>query len=267
MPDDRMHDMKRKVQVSIPFAMLHDTYLERFLAEQLNPEISIGAEDLGRFERVDFVRIVDELRRQSLRITLHGPFMDLAPGSADNDVRAITRRRLEQLLDLVPIFEPHSVVCHAGYDWRRYSYSPQTWYRRSLELWSWLARRLTAAGTCLMLENVYETDPQEMLPLFEPLGTLGVRFCLDAGHQAAFSRAPVERWCRVLAPYIGQLHLHDNLGSKDDHLGLGKGSIDFKGLLATVKSVCPRQPVVTLEVHHEQDLMPSLAYLENIWPW
>ena len=78
-----MKAIKPKVQISIPFNMLHDTYLDRFLAEGLNPEIAIEAASLDRFKRSDFVRVADEFHNRSLRITLHGPFMDLAAGSAD----------------------------------------------------------------------------------------------------------------------------------------------------------------------------------------
>ena len=40
----------RQVQVNIPFAMLYDTYLDRFLGYELNPEIGIDAEALERFD-------------------------------------------------------------------------------------------------------------------------------------------------------------------------------------------------------------------------
>ena len=262
-----MTEIKQKVQVSIPFTMLHDIYLERVLENRLNPEIGIDAEALERFSRSDFTQIAAKLQQHSLRITLHGPFMDLAAGSPDVAVREITRRRLAQLSDLVPIFRPQTVVCHLGYDRRRYGYDPEGWYARSLELWRSLAQRLNEAGTRLMLENVFEDDPEDMLALFEPLQDLSVGFCLDPGHQQAFGRSPLERWYRVLAPYLGQVHLHDNLGDEDAHLALGRGRIDFNTLLAGLKALCPVQPVVTIEAHREEDLWPSLDYLEGIWPW
>jgi sugar phosphate isomerase/epimerase len=262
-----MNDIRRNVQISIPFAMLHDTYLDRFLTEGLNPEIAMEAGVFERFDRQDFIRIAEEFQRRSLRITLHGPFVDLAAGSTDRAVRAVTRKRLKQMLDLVPVFRPHSVVCHAGYDWRRYGYHPSGWYHRSLKLWKWLAKDLMTSGTRLMLENVYESGPEELLPLLEPLAEFGVCFCLDAGHQASFGRSTLENWCRMLSPFLGQLHLHDNHGTGDDHLGLGRGVIDFKRLLETVKRTSSGQPLITLEIHDEKEILPSLAYLERIWPW
>lgn len=267
MSSDQLSDIKRKVQISIPFRMLHDTFLERFLTEGLNPEIGIESDVLDRFEKGDFERVADKFHRRFLKITLHGPFMDLSAGSADEAVRDITRKRLEQMLDLVKVFQPQTVVCHAGYDWRRYGYNPKRWYDRSLELWTWLAEGLNDAGARLMLENVYEREPEELLPLLEPLEARGVGFCFDTGHQVAFGQSTLEHWCNRLAPFLGQLHLHDNLGTRDEHLGLGQGIFDFEKLLKRVKLVSPRQPVVTLEVHNEKEILPSLEYLERLWLW
>ena len=33
------------------------------------------------------------------------------------------------------------------------------------------------------------------------------------------------------------------------------------------KNLSLKQPVITLEPHHEDHLWPSLEYLEKIWPW
>jgi len=70
-----------------------------------------------------------------------------------------------------------------------------------------------------------------------------------------------------MAPYIAQLHLHDNTGAWDDHLPLGRGNIDFKSFFRQLREIQETPPVVTLEPHQERDLWASLEYLEKIWPW
>jgi sugar phosphate isomerase/epimerase len=117
-----MQDIARQIQINIPFTMLYDTYLERFLELGLNPEIGIDAEALERFDFSDFQQIAEKLHNRALSITLHGPYNDLAAGSIDPAVKAVTRSRFEQLLDLVPVFKPRAVVCHPGYDRKRYGY-------------------------------------------------------------------------------------------------------------------------------------------------
>jgi len=54
-------DLIRFVQVNIPFRMLYDTYLNRFLEHELNPEIGIDARALERFSLSDFESITKEI--------------------------------------------------------------------------------------------------------------------------------------------------------------------------------------------------------------
>jgi sugar phosphate isomerase/epimerase len=256
-----------QVQINIPFTMLHDTYLDRFLEYRLNPEIGIDAEALERFDLSDYQRIAEKIHARLLSITLHGPFIDLAAGSMDPAVKALTRNRFEQLLELVPIFRPAAVVCHAGYDRKRYSYFRDEWMGKSVETWSWLAGCLLGQGSRLMLENVYEEDSRDMRDILRLLKRQNVGFCLDAGHLIAFGRGHLKQWLEDLGPYIGQLHLHDNHGREDEHLPLGKGKIDFRLLFTYLISHNFPRPIITLEPHQEADLWPSLDYLADMWPW
>ena len=253
--------------VNIPFFMLHEGHLEAFLRYRLNPEIGLDAGSLDRYSISEYMAIAERLRGGGLSMTLHGPFMDLSPGSPDPEVWKVTRRRFEKMLRLLPYFRPRSVVCHAGYDDRRYWHIKGLWLEKSVEMWTWLGARVGDEGACLMLENVYESDPEDLLVLFEQLEGRGIRFCLDAGHLAAFSRQPMETWISCLGTRVGQLHLHDNAGSRDDHLALGSGTIDFAAMFGHLKQVLRDPPIITLEPHREEDLCPSLECLKRIWPW
>jgi sugar phosphate isomerase/epimerase len=247
--------------------MLYDKYLDKFLKHRINPEIGIDALALERFTFSDFKRIGKILSDHKLTVTLHGPFIDLSAGSTDPAVATVTRNRFEQLLNLVPLFKPKSVVCHAGYDWKRYGYFKTQWIENCLDTWSWLATCINNKGSRLMLENVYEKHPNDIRVVLEPLKNFGVGFCLDCGHMSAFGDANIKDWLDSLGSYIAQLHLHDNHGSKDEHLAIGSGSIDFRFLFNYLKLNNNSLPIITLEPHQEKDLWPSLAYLTKIWPW
>lgn len=225
----------QKVQINIPFTMLYESYLEKFIDYGLNPEIGLDAAALDRFSLADFSGIAEELHKNSRTVTLHGPFIDLSAGSPDPAVRRITHQRLEQLLELVPLFNPLSVVCHAGYDAKRHGYFKETWAENSIELWCWMADRVAEYGARLMLENVYEDGPDDIQFLFENQKNPKIGFCLDTGHSTAFGQADLKVWLNTLGPYLGQLHLHDNLGNDDEHLAIGSGVIDFSKLFKFFK--------------------------------
>ncbi len=263
----KLSNILKQVQVNIPFSMLWDQYADRFLQAGLNPEVGIDAASMDRFSHDDFAVMARRFRQRGLTVTIHGPFFDMCPGSLDPQVRAVTRKRFGQLLELVPLFEPKTVVLHAGYDWKRYGYVRDAWLDNSVQTWRWMAERVNALGSRLMLENVYESRPEEMHVLFEQLTEQRVGLCLDTGHLTAFGKAPAVEWVDSMADHLGQLHLHDNHGDVDQHLALGTGGIDFIALFQRLAVVCPTAPVITLEPHEEDALEPSLSYLEKIWPW
>lgn len=252
------------VQINVPFRMLYETFSDLFLQHGLNPEIGLDADALENFSVLEVKEIVLPFHRNNRSITVHGPFLDLSPGSPDPAIREITRHRFEQLLTFVSILKPKSVVCHLGYEEDRYGYIKETWFEKSLTMWTWFGEALRKAGSCLMLENVYEHLPDDMLPFFRRLHQHQVGFCLDVGHQAVFGKVPLSSWVKILGPYIGQIHLHDNRGEKDEHLPLGKGDIDFLPMIQYLKN-CRELPIITLEPHEEKDLWPSLVYLQDVF--
>ncbi len=255
------------VHVNIPFRMLVEGYLAKFKELGLNPEIGLDAWALDRFGREDFREVSAQLKEYGARVTVHGPFMDMSPGSPDPEVLALTRRRFEQMARAAVALDARLVVCHVGYQWERYGFVREAWLEHSLATWKWLGELLAGEGIQLNLENVYEQGPQEIHDLFEALRPWGVGFCLDTGHQSAFGRAPLEEWLDVLGPFMKQVHLHDNRGGRDDHLGLGKGHIRFDVLVDWIRRSGQRPPLVTLEPHQEEDVLPSLEALAGLWPW
>jgi len=256
-----------QLQVNIPYRMLKEGYLEKFLEFGLNPEIGLDAGALDLLTISDAEDIAKQFKWAHRSITLHGPFIDLAPGSPDPDIRKVSRKRFDQLASLVPVFKPITVVCHTGYDHKRYWPMKEQWLENSLKIWEPLAAAFKREGACLMLENVYEETPLEILPLMENLKSHGVGFCLDIGHQAVFGAVPLSQWVHTMAPYLRQLHLHDNDGKQDDHLALGSGNINISGLFEELNTLNIHPLAVTLEPHRGEDLAPSLKYLAPIWPW
>ena len=257
----------KKIQVNIPFTMLYETYLPLIIQYGINPEIGLDAMALDRFSISDFENVVQEIHKQGLSITIHGPFMDLSPGSPDTKIRELTRYRFQQVSRLIPVFLPKTVVCHTCYDNKRYGFLKEQWLKYSMELWAWFAESIRKEGSVLVLENVYENNPHEFLELYQDLMNQGVGFCFDVGHQAAFSHVSFASWLDNLGEFMAQLHLHDNHGIQDEHLPLGKGKIDFPMLFKYLKEKGLEPSIITLEPHREEDLWPSLEYLERIWPW
>jgi sugar phosphate isomerase/epimerase len=252
--------------VNAPFRQLVDSYLDLFLRYRINPEIGFDASVLDRRDELPLAQVARLFMEQGRTVTLHGPFMDLAPGAVDDKIREVTARRLLETMELVPLFRPLSVVFHVGYDDRRYQGFRQEWLAGSLATWEPIARRAEKLGVMVSLENVYEQTPDMIVALLDSLSSRNVGFCLDVGHQNAFSTTPLAEWLRALGSRLKEVHLHDNDGRGDDHQPIGRGSVAFSTLFAYLVDT-GLQPVITLEPHTEASLWKSLEALETLWPW
>lgn len=256
-----MRDILRKVQVNMPFQMLVDGYLDLVLKGRINPEVGLDCFVLDRFGRSEFRDVADALRGAGLSVTLHAPFFDLRPGAVDRKVRKVTVERLRQAFDLVPLFEPRSVVCHAAFDEKYYISHEEQWLENSRETWRNILKMADETGTKVAIENVYERSPQSLRLLLEGFpGARNVCFCFDTGHFNAFSRSGIEEWMDALGPRIGQIHLHDNHGDTDGHLPVGEGTFPFQRFFELLRQR-DIKPIITLEPHTQENLWRTL---ENI---
>jgi sugar phosphate isomerase/epimerase len=79
------------------------------------------------------------------------------------------------------------------------------------------------------------------------------------GH-ANYSRSPISRWFEELGSWIQCLHLSDNRGEFDDHLPLGRGTIDWS-LVNRLWEGLGRDIPVTLETGDIASTKESARFL------
>jgi sugar phosphate isomerase/epimerase len=255
-----------RVQINIPFPFLLNGYLSRFLDRGLHPEIGLDAGSLSTYPPETFRRVARVFETAGRRLTLHGPFQDLAPGALDDFILAASRRRLRQAWRWLSLFRPEAVVCHLGYEARHYRWDQENWLSRTAATYRELGAQAKTYGVRVTLENVYEKDPGLIREAIQRIDLDNVQLCLDVGHLNAFGDGDFKGWLEILWPMIGHLHLHDNQGLLDDHRALGTGNVPLEFVL-TFLAERGIKPLVTLEPHQEGSLAPSLQYLAQIWPW
>ena len=254
-----MLGLLQKVHISIPCKTL-DRYMEMILRHRMNLEIVFGASQLDEVPRPRLKTLADQLHRNGIRVTFHGPFLDLCLGSIDSLIRQISKHRLQQCVDLFDIFQPIQMVCHTGYDPSHHRGLRDQWLKRSLAVWEELLPQAEKLDVVLLMENVWELDPLLHQETSRHLHSRYFGFCLDVGHQNCFSKTTLAQWVEALGEGLMELHLHDNDGSGDAHLPVGQGNIDFPGLFQCLREK-ERKPLLTLEPHTQEHLTESLGGL------
>lgn len=258
-----MHEILRAVQVHMPFHLLFSQLLPMVIKERINPEISFNYASLDRFSRKDFMEVAARLQDEGLTITFHAPFMDLRPGAIDPRIRQVTIDRLKQVFELVPFYRPLSVACHPSFDRRYYVSGEHLWLKNSIGTWGQFLDQTREMNTMITLENVYESDPQHLNLLLNALPSPNFCFCFDTGHFNVFSRAPLRTWMEILGSRIGQIHLHDNNGSLDEHLPVGEGNFPFQEFFEILREQ-EIDPIITLEPHTEKHLWQMLENIKGM---
>jgi sugar phosphate isomerase/epimerase len=251
-----------KCFVNIPFAEFNK-YENMVSKYRINPEIGLSGDTLYTFSKQDFLDRAIFLKNEGLRCTLHAPFHDMMPGALDKYILQASREKLHRCFDLIEIFRPDSVVCHLGYLDCVHSYDLGQWLDNSLETWQELVLLAENQNIPVMFENTYEKGPFIHKTLLKALDSPSARFCLDVGHILAFAQAPWYKWLEALEQWLGQLHLHDNRGFRDEHLPIGNGHFEFKKLFSYLKS-SKMKPIITLEPRSENDLWDSLNALDRM---
>ena len=228
------------------------TQLQR---QELNPEVYISGAAVRQLSAIGRRRF-ERLLAAFAGHTLHAPFLDLAPGALDDDVRDLTRRKLDRVMEAAAQWGSRLVVMHFNYDPVYYRGYFPGWLERAAELF----RGLAASGPRIALENISEPTPAVYLQLAECIGSDRIIPCFDFGHHRVFATVSFEKWLRALRPCRRiHFHLHDNDGDRDSHLPLGQGRIDWVRAKRAMASL-GADFSVTLESHTPRDLDLSLAY-------
>ncbi|MEE8574023.1 MAG: sugar phosphate isomerase/epimerase [Thermodesulfobacteriota bacterium] len=247
---------KKKVQVHVPYPVLVKR-LDEVIEAGINPEVFISGDTLDGVDSAEFAEVASVLLDNGLRSTVHGPYMDMSPGAADEKVRVVTGERYAHLLEVIVPLKPVAVVLHAGYDAQRFDGDSELWLAQSLKTWPALVKEAERTGTVIALENVYEEDPSTQRMLMAEIASDSLGICLDSGHINIFSKVAMLDWFAVLGSRVAELHIHDNHGRSDEHLPIGDGAIDFPRFFGLIAEYCS-DPVYTIEPHGEEVLERGL---------
>lgn len=176
------------------------------------------------------------------RRVLHAPFAELCPAAIDPLVREVAKRRFLQAAALAKRYGAEKMVVHSGFI--PLVYYPEWFAPQSAAFWREFLNDVD--GLTLCVENVMETSPDALRQIAEQVNDPRLRICFDVGH-AFCQSGELAPWLDALAPYSSHVHLHNNHGTFDEHLGLPDGTLDMAAVIRQLEALAP-QATYTLEV-------------------
>lgn len=197
-----------------------------------------------------------ELNKNIDIFSLHGYFHDLCFGSKDILIKDVTMKRFNEGYKISKEFNCKHIVFHNGY-YPGTSYPPY-WIMRSKSFWKEFLKEKDNE-TVYYIENQFEESPDILYKLVEEVNDNRLKICLDIGHAFCNSKTSIENWIKVLKNSIGFVHMHNNNGMEDEHLGLNNGNIDYK-LVCELLEEYAKDAIWGLEINLN-DMEESIEWL------
>lgn len=192
----------------------------------------------------------------NIDLGIHGPFVELCPGTRDKLIAQVSNYRMQQAYDVAKKMNANYVVYHNGYYPKTYSYIE--WMQNAPKYWKNFNYDKKDDAIKIHIENVFEDDFFIINELMEEVSDKRTSVCLDVGHVNAYSKIDVREWMKILRRYMKHMHIHNNCGDRDSHLGINKGELDIIEILNMVKD---RDITISLEITDVQELKESLDIL------
>jgi len=245
--------------INVPYAMVEKN-LKRILHLNIGIEIYFENNILEDIDVDDVRELSKKLEALNISCTVHAPFMDLSPGGYDRQVRNITKDKLKKTVQLAGALNAKGVVCHPGYDKWRFDGNETLWLEGSIDTWTDVLKEAPDAIP-VMVENIFEETPDTLISLIECFHDKNLWFCFDTGHFNLFSKVSLDAWLLPLQEKIREMHLHDNHGTMDEHLPVGRGTFPFRELKSFIKTLHPI--MYTVEPHGESRAEESIKRLKE----
>jgi len=197
-----------------------------------------------------------------LRYSVHAPFTDVNLSADDDYVRNAIMERLETSVKWASELG-EVLVFHPGNSTVAERVSPGSAWDSNLQSVRRLLRFAEDHGVKALIENVPEPFPYVMKSVehfarfFEEIGEAGM--VLDVAH--ANLRGEALEFIRRFGDRMEHVHVSDNDGGSDIHLGVGEGSIDWEKTLKALKG-SPFDGWVTVESYNGID--ESLGLLRSL---
>ena len=185
------------------------------------------------YHDIDSVRLVSKrLRDLGMEAySFHAPFIDVDISSPDQAHRDYSLHELLVAAEAASAIEVRHFVIHPGPD-KTLSFSVEERMQRlrnASEVLNKVAKKCQELNVGLVLENMLPHLPfgstSDMLWIMGSMENLNITTCLDTGH--ATLSGDLYSVMYKLSGHLRVVHADDNLGTSDDHLPPGKGTIDW----------------------------------------
>jgi len=201
---------------------------------------------------------------RDLELTVHGPFADINIASPSPVLRRTILRRLEKSIFYARQLDCRLWVFHPGLKTGVSSFYPGLDWQLNLESVRTLLKVGRKHGVKIAIENVPEPHPflmksvQEFSRFYSQLEE-DIGLVLDVGH--ANLNHQTQQFITQFSDKIVHMHVSDNDGIHDIHLGIGNGTVNWESVAKTIKRMRYRGVVILESIERVEESLQILRKL------
>ncbi len=209
--------------------------------------------------------IKDEIKRAKdsfdIHFSVHAPFADLNIASLNTKIRENSIFQVMEAIKISSDLDIELVTLHPGHKSALGAYFTDRLVEMNRNSLLTIDKGAEEYGIELALENLprmWVSLCHDASQMRELIAGTNIKVCFDIGH--ANISDTIDGFLELKETIIN-LHLHDNDGTKDWHMILGEGNIDFKGILRDLSGYSGNYVIESTSL---EDGIKSKAILENI---
>ena len=252
---------------TIPFPEFIEMYQNlglEYLEVQLEPPFLPS--DMNDQQKQNFK---DTIASSNLTHTMHAPYDDVNLASLKEPIRRASLEIMKDCVDFSMDVGSTILVIHAGFCptnlIARHEDAIQRFRASLLELAMYAHDRSVKIGVenkQVGIDREIILYPDEHLEIIQEYHDLDVGAVIDIGH-ANTADIDLPQYVKKLLPYLIEIHLHDNDGINDSHIGLGEGTANIEGVIDILLKSKFKGPTI-LELDSKEVIEQAIAFIREL---
>ena len=256
---------KPKIGISMLYCLGEpfNTMLKR-LATVETPYVEVVDDGFHALNKKRVAALNETAKSHSLKFTLHCPFADINIASPSQPMLKASLKRLKQSMAYANQLHAQLFVLHPGMQSGISQFYPGRDWEQTVQSTRLLHKNAEEYGLRVAIENMPQKygsimkTPEDFSRLYKETN-LDLGIVLDVGH--ANLEAQTELFLKQLPDKVWHMHLSDNFGEQDQHLGIGDGRIDWQQFARTLRTIGYDRTVMVESVYQAEESLRKLKQL------
>lgn len=229
--------------------------------------VEVLDEGLHELSKTRVAKLNGIAKAKGIRYTVHAPFADINIASPSKSILNASVRRLEQSLIYARDLDAQLWVFHPGAKTGISSFYPNQDWKQNTETIQQLHETAERLGLNTAIENLPEKygflmrNPEDFQRFYKDSSLHDIGIALDVGH-ANLENQTIS-FLKKLPDKIVHMHLSDNMGEHDQHLGIGYGKINWQQFTEAFKEIAYDKNMVIETIEHVPESLRKLREMTS----